>query len=56
MNLSRIVGILALVGQVGNVTLGFAAGFLTPDQVVVVAAVLSAIQAFTARVQGTSEA
>lgn len=52
MELSRIVGVLALVAQIGNAAQAYFIGFLPADAALVVAGVLAAIQAFTARVQG----
>ena len=52
MELSRIVGILALIGQIGNAAQVYFIGFLPPDYALVIAGLLAAIQAFTGRVQG----
>ena len=52
LDLSRVVAVLALVLQLGNAGM-FLVQAYAPEYVVLVASILAAIQAFTARVQGT---
>lgn len=53
MSTSRILGILAFGAQVLNGALGVAAVY-RPQYVAVIAGLIGAIQAFTARVQGST--
>ena len=55
MSLSRVVGVLALVAQVGNVSQAFFLNLLSPDHALLVSAILAGIQAFTGRVQGVKD-
>jgi hypothetical protein len=53
MSISRVVAVLALVAQGLNLFAG-AVGFYKPGWALVAAAGVAGIQAFTARVQGSS--
>jgi len=55
MQLSRIVGILALVAQVGNLLTAVIAPLVSPDTALIISGVLAGVSAFTGRVQGVSE-
>jgi hypothetical protein len=55
MQLSRIVGILALVAQVGNLLTAVIAPMVSPETALIISGVLAGISAFTGRVQGVSE-
>ena len=52
MDWSRIIGALGLIVQILNVALVFITTW-KPEWAIVVAGFISAIQAFTARIQGT---
>lgn len=55
MKLSRIVGILALVAQVGNLLTAVVAPMVSSETALIISGVLAGVSAFTARVQGVSE-
>jgi hypothetical protein len=55
MKLSRIVGILALVAQVGNLLSAVIAPMVSPETALIISGVLAGVSAFTGRVQGVSE-
>lgn len=52
LNWTRIIGVLAIVSQVGNFALAYFAGVIPPDVAVIIAGVLGFISAVTERVQG----
>jgi hypothetical protein len=54
MDWSRVIGVLALAVQILNAALVFVQVY-APEHAVLVAAVIAAIQAFTGRIQGTTD-
>jgi len=55
MSMSRLLGVMLLVIQLGNMGM-FLVEAYAPDHAVIVAGVIGAIQAFVARVQGAAAA
>ena len=55
MSMSRLLGVLLLVIQLGNMGM-FLVEAYAPDHAVIVAGVIGAIQAFVSKVQGSASA